>query len=236
MYEKQPLQSENITAKSLNVRKRKISDSSNYSVIKIAKADLSTSNINEDSINSLGTTSDSLGTANEDDFKMNPLLHLSYKLLYKLCNLACNEKPKSESESQEYCAYTFTLSNVQIKFRVAKTTPTKVGQFVTIWKRVGNGPIMPCDLSDSTDIYIVCVQEGKNVGQFVFPKSALASQNVLSRSGKGGKRAIRVYAPWVRTESSQAHATKEWQNKYFINLTDPKKIDLEHVRKLYGFK
>lgn len=173
---------------------------------------------------------------NEDDFKIQKMLHLSFKLLYEPCNVTYHEKPKAESESQEYSAYDFKINNVQIKFRVAKTTPNKAGQFVTLWKRSEQGPIMPYDLNDITDVYIICVQEKNNIGQFIFPKNILASKNILSISGKGGKRAIRVYAPWVKTESTQANKTKEWQTKYFIDLSDPKKINLKHACELYGFK
>jgi MepB protein len=40
------------------------------------------------------------------------------------------------------------LNGLRVQYRVAKITPTKVGQFVTLWKRVGRGPIQPFDLSD----------------------------------------------------------------------------------------
>ncbi len=172
----------------------------------------------------------------EECFKSHTLLHLSYKLVYEPCGIVCTSKPKPELESQEYGAYDFLLGEAPVKFRVAKKTPTKVGQFVTLWKRIGKGPIQPYDIKDPIDIYIICVQEGKNVGQFVFPKNVLASEDVLSKSGKGGKRAIRVYAPWVKTESSQASSSKLWQTKYFINMSDSKKIDLDRVKKLYGVK
>ncbi len=48
-----------------------------------------------------------------------------------------------DNESQEYGASTFEMNNKIIKFRVAKITPTKVGQFVTFWKRIADGPITP---------------------------------------------------------------------------------------------
>jgi len=196
--------------KSSTVTKRKIEDTSNSSeTLKVAKKSKISSNDQPKTIdNSKKSVTKDIG---EECFKSHTLLHLSYKLVYEPCGIVC-------------------------KFRVAKKTPTKVGQFVTLWKRIGKGPIQPYDIKDPIDIYIICVQEGKNVGQFVFPKNVLASEDVLSKSGKGGKRAIRVYAPWVKTESSQASSSKLWQTKYFINMSDSKKIDLDRVKKLYGVK
>ncbi|UJR08596.1 hypothetical protein I4U23_012855 [Adineta vaga] len=172
----------------------------------------------------------------EDGFRKHPDLHLSYKLVYEPYGISSASKPKNEPESDEYGAFDFSINKVHIKFRVAKTTPTKVGQFVTLWKRIGKGPIMPYDINDPIDIYVICVREGEKFGQFIFTKSVLASQNILSKNGKGGKRAIRIYAPWVKTESTQATTTKTWQVRHFINLSDTKKIDLKRVRELYRFK
>ncbi len=170
---------------------------------------------------------------NEDDFKKHKLLYLSYQQVYKACKMSCS-KPKSDLESKLYAGCDFTLSSKQVKFRVGKATPTKVGHFVTVWKRVGKNPITSYDVQDPVDLVVVCVQDGENVGQFVFPKSVLAAQDIFSRSKKGGKRAIRIYAPWIRTENSQATESKAWQTKYFLNLSDPNKIDLELAKKLYG--
>lgn len=42
---------------------------------------------------------------------------------------------RREVASSEYGACRLGLDDYTIVFRVAKTTPTKIGQFVTIWKR-----------------------------------------------------------------------------------------------------
>lgn len=172
----------------------------------------------------------------EDGFRVHPELYLSYKLVFGPCGVVCASKPERESENNDYGAFNFLLDKIQIKFRVAKTTLARVGQFVTLWKRVGKGPIAPYDLSDAVDVFVICVRQGNNFGQFVFSKSVLASENVLSKSGKGGKRAMRLYAPWVETENKQAAATQRWQVKHFINLSDFNSIDLDRARKLYGIK
>lgn len=114
---------------------------------------------------------------------------------------------KKEAESQEYGAAVFDMQHRRIKFRVAKTTPTKIGQFVTLWKRVGHGPILPHAVEDAIDFFVVSVRTPQNFGQFVFPKTALYEQGILSKEGKGGKLGIRVYPAWDKTESPQAKRT-----------------------------
>jgi hypothetical protein len=137
------------------------------------------------------------------------------------------------SESREYGACDFKLNDFNIKYRVAKTTPTKLGQFVTIWKRNNNSVIIPYDANDSFDLLVINLSHGNNLGQFVFPKSVLLEQGIISYLGKGGKRAMRVYPTWDITISSKAKVTQTWQIKYFLNMTDGNSIDLKEVRDLY---
>lgn len=59
-----------------------------------------------------------------------------------------------EKESAEYCACKFDLDTIKILFRLAKITPTKIGQFVTFWKRSENGPIEPYAVSDDIDFLL----------------------------------------------------------------------------------
>jgi hypothetical protein len=170
-----------------------------------------------------------------ESFNLCKVLGFSYNSIYKPLNLNCTSFPKAEVESKEYFAYNFSFSNKNFKFRVAKTTPTKLGQFVTLWKRSNKGPIEPFDIKDSFDFYIICVEHGDCQGQFVFPKEILAERGIISKNCKGGKRAMRVYPPWVKTESSQATITKNWQNEYFVDLSDLDNVDLDLVKKLYSF-
>ena len=69
-----------------------------------------------------------------------------------------------ESESQKYGACDFNLNNHRIKFRIAKITPGKIGQFVTLWKRIESGPILPFDLTDPFDFVIVSVRSSQQFG------------------------------------------------------------------------
>lgn len=167
-----------------------------------------------------------------DDFEKNILLLKSYELIYKPLDLNCT-RPISDDESKLYAAYDFSLNHLKIKFRVGKSTPTKIGHFVTLWKRIGKNPIQPYDAQDQIDLIVICVQENENIGQFIFPKSILVSQDIFSSSDKGGKRAIRIYAPWIKTENLQAAKSQKWQTKYFLNLSDTKNIDMERAKTLY---
>ncbi|WP_447124044.1 MepB family protein [Glaciimonas sp. GG7] len=124
-----------------------------------------------------------------------------------------------EAESADYGAYAFVLNGLAMRCRIAKITPTKIGQFVTLWKRIGNGPIQPYDASDRLDFFIISVRKDDCLGQFVFPKSVLCEQDVVSTDGKGGKRAMRVYPPWDTPVSRQAQTTQRWQLAYFLDIS-----------------
>lgn len=55
--------------------------------------------------------------------------------LYLPAGLQLTRPIVAEAESAEYGACRFALEGHSIVFRVAKITPTKTGQFVTLWKR-----------------------------------------------------------------------------------------------------
>ena len=148
-----------------------------------------------------------------------PDLLAAEALAYAPIGLACSDV-LPEAESADYAAHTLLLGSLRVCFRVAKITPTKVGQFVTLWKRVGRGPIQPFDLSDPIDVFVVSARSGPHFGQFVFPKAVLAARGVVAKNGVGGKRALRVYPLWDITTSRQAQATQAWQLAYFLDLSD----------------
>jgi len=85
------------------------------------------------------------------------------KLVYEPQGWVCSNI-KSEAESREYGACSFTMNNRHSAFRIGKITPTKVGQFVTLWKRIGKGPIMPYDMTDPIDLFIVAVRFKNHFG------------------------------------------------------------------------
>jgi hypothetical protein len=116
------------------------------------------------------------------------------ELVYDKCNFDLTNL-KQNLESVEYGACSFVLNGKTIQQRVSKITPTKTGQFVTIWKRSKQGITEPFDISDELDFIIITSKSDDNFGQFVFPKSILADKGIITRNGKGGKRGIRVYPP-----------------------------------------
>jgi hypothetical protein len=156
----------------------------------------------------------------------------TYELMYNMCGFNFTQ-PQLEAQNAEYGAYLFHLNSWFIRFRVAKITPKKDGQFVTLWQRNENGISQPFDESDPVNYYVISTRSGNNFGQFVFPKEILLRQKVLSLNGNGGKRAIRVYPAWDTPTSKQAQKTQEWQLEYFIDIPTNKTINMARVHWLY---
>lgn len=160
--------------------------------------------------------------------------HLAYaqKYIYEPCGLTCSNI-RQEVESRQYSACSFKIDSASILFRAAKVTPTKVGQFATIWKRCSSGPIVPFDESDSIDFFVIQVCCNSRFGQFVFPKRVLTNKGYVSGKGEGGKRAMRVYPSWDSPTSKQALKTQQWQLKYFFEVGEGGIVDKDHIVDLY---
>jgi hypothetical protein len=141
--------------------------------------------------------------------------------------------PKLNSESVAYGACSFRLNGKKIEHRVSKITPTKTGQFVTIWKRNKKGITEPFDISDDVDFIVITARSGDNFGQFVFPKFVLADKGIITRNGNEGKRGIRVYPPWDIATSKQAERTKDWQTKYFFTIKNLDPTSLNFIKNLF---
>jgi hypothetical protein len=155
-------------------------------------------------------------------------LFAAKELIFETCELAFSNL-KIETESGEYGACTFHLNDLSITFRAAKITPTKIGQFVTLWKRNLEGITEPFNISDAIDFAIICTRREADFGAFIFPKSVLQEKGVLSVDNKEGKRGFRVYPPWDIAINKQAKQTQEWQLKYFLETP----IDLEKAKHLF---
>lgn len=164
--------------------------------------------------------------------RVHPDLLLAEKLIYKPCGFVL-ENLKIEEESADYGAAEFSIHNHSIRFRVGKSTPTKVGQFVTFWKRIGKGPILPYDFNDSFDFLVLSARAENHFGQFVFPKAVLCEKGIISSSEKEGKRAMRIYPSWDKADNFQAKKTQAWQLHYFINFTEHN-FDFARMRDLYS--
>lgn len=158
-------------------------------------------------------------------------LQLAEKLLYSECGFQLQHLVWNP-ESTNYGACSFELNNNKIQFRVANITPTKIGQFVAIWKRNNNGITAPFDVADSLDFLIISVRDSENFGQFVFPKSVLVSKGIFSQNEKGGKRGIRVYAPWDKPINKQAIKTQAWQEHYFVTIKEDFSEDFKKIKRI----
>ncbi|MER7582277.1 MepB family protein [Kitasatospora sp. NPDC097691] len=154
------------------------------------------------------------------------------KLVYEPNGFICSQ-PVAETESAEYGAHELTVDGLSVRFRAAKTTPKKVGQFVTVWKRSAEGPIQPFDAADPVDLFVVSCRDRGHFGQFVFPRDVLCEQGIVSRAGVGGKRAFRVYPPWVLPTARQARSTQVWQADYFLTIPEGHPADSTRAGALY---
>lgn len=130
-----------------------------------------------------------------------------------------------EKESSDYGALEFSLNESPCKFRVGKITPTKPGFFVTLWKRSSDGVTMPHDETDPYLYYFFSVKNEDCRGVFIFPKQILILKGILSSSQKEGKRGFRLYAPWSKTQNAQAKKTQSWQKDFYIDISNPSKIN-----------
>lgn len=163
---------------------------------------------------------------------LHPDLLLTEDLVYRSSGLILQDL-KIEDESADYGASEFTIKNHSVKFRVGKITPTKIGQFVTFWKRIGDGPILPYEFADTFDFLVVSVRAENHFGHFVFPKDILCERGIVSCNGKEGKRAMRIYPPWDKADNSQAKKTQAWQLQYFIKFSEHD-FDFARMRYLFG--
>lgn len=153
------------------------------------------------------------------------------RLIYKPCGFECTQ-PIAELESADYDACSFKINQIRVKYRSAKITPTKVGQFVTLWKRNQSGAIEPFDITDEIDIFIISTRNNDHFGQFIFPKAVLHKQGIISDKNKEGKRAFRLYPPWDTTVNKQAQKTQQWQLAYFVEFYKEKPIDMVKIKAL----
>ncbi|MCS3532113.1 MepB family protein [Chryseobacterium sp. JUb7] len=149
-----------------------------------------------------------------------------------LLNLQLSDLNK-DSECEEYSGYNFKLNQFSIKFRKAKVTPKKTGQFVTLWKRnPETKETEPFTDQDSFDFYIIITEYKNQSGFFFFRKDILAKKNIITSSLKTGKRGFRIYPDWDLPENKQAISTQKWQTQFFINLSDKENDIIPKLNKI----
>lgn len=151
--------------------------------------------------------------------------------LFQPLGLSCSNI-EEDLECREYSGFNFTVNELHMKFRISKITPTKTGQFVTLWKRNKKGETTPFDNTDDIDFYLIAAFKDNLSGIFIFPKKILAEKGVLSNGKKTGKRGIRVYPSWDKAESKQAQKTQDWQTQYFLTFSEDQDALLQQARML----
>jgi len=159
-------------------------------------------------------------------------LKVANELVYAKCGFDLTNL-KQNFEGAEYGACSFKLNGKTIQYRISKITPTKTGQFVAIWKRNKDGITEPFNILDDIDFIIITSKSGDNFGQFVFPKSVLADNGIITSNGNEGKRGIRVYPPWDITTNKQAIKSQIWQTKYFLTIKNDNSTNLDLTKNLF---
>jgi len=152
----------------------------------------------------------------------------------KSSNLSISTLEK-DAECDEYIGYNFNVKEISIKFRKAKITPKKVGQFVTLWKRNTAKQTEPFDENDGFDYYIIATEDNSKLGFYIFPTSILIEKNILTSIKKEGKRGFRVYPNWVKPENKQAEKTQNWLQDYFVEVNN-QQIDKTKLEKIFNKK
>ncbi|WP_058308237.1 MepB family protein [Gracilibacillus massiliensis] len=141
---------------------------------------------------------------------------------------------QEESQNSEYGAGMFQLNSKSIRFRVAKKTPNKVGQFVSFWEKNDANKNQAFSYDKATDLLVInTFDSGKRFGQFVFPKNVLLKQNILKTDTTKGKMALRVYPIWDHPTNKQAVETQKWQLEYFFEINGTN-IFHQDLLKLYS--
>lgn len=126
-----------------------------------------------------------------------------------------------EAECEEYAGYNFKFGPFSIKFRKARITPKKTGQFVTLWKRnPQTKETEPFTSADTFDFLIIFTEDKYQQDFFFFSRNTLVQHKILTASSQTGKRGFRVYAAWDTPGNKQAEKTGIWQKKSFINFSD----------------
>lgn len=142
---------------------------------------------------------------------------------------------QEEAQNAKYGAGIFKLGLKTVRFRVANTTPTKIGQFVAFWEKDWENVNQPYCYENAPDLLVINTFESNNkFGQFVFPKEVLLNKKILKSHSSKGKMGIRVYPSWDKPTSNQAIATQSWQQKYFIDFTESKEITHLKIIQLYS--
>lgn len=159
------------------------------------------------------------------------------EVIYKPNQLIINSTVE-EKQNSGYAAGRFELSCKSairtVRFRVAKQTPSKIGQFVTFWEKDSESINKPFQYNQSPDLLVITAfKNDTTLGQFVFPKDTLLKNNILKSHTTKGKMGIRVYPSWDKPISKTAIKTQNWQLDYFFTVNDTRVLPTAKILDLY---
>lgn len=143
---------------------------------------------------------------------------------------------REEIQNSEYGAGVFQLNCQSVRFRVAKITPTKIGQFVAFWEKDAMNKNQAFLEETAPNLLVINTfsLDQQSFGQFVFPKEVLVKNNILKTATTKGKMAMRVYPSWDMPTSKQAIATQKWQLPYFVQVDLRNSFNIQELLKLYA--
>ncbi len=142
---------------------------------------------------------------------------------------------EEEKQNYKYGAGRFELSGRTVRFRVAHTTPTKIGQFVAMWEKDKANKNQAFPEKEAPDLLVITtLKNEREWGQFVFPKEVLLKQQILKTDQIKGRMGIRVYPSWDNPTSIQAKQTQKWQLAYFIHMDNREAIPTKMIKKRYA--
>jgi hypothetical protein len=161
------------------------------------------------------------------------LTHVN-KIVYEPNHLTL-KSIQEENQNSDYGAGTFQLNSRSVRFRVAKITPNKVGQFVAFWEKDENNKNQPFSYEKAPELLVINTSMSNNqFGQFIFPKEVLVKRNILKTSTTKGKMAIRIYPSWDNPTSKQAITTQKWQLPYFVDMSTSNNLPIQKILELYS--
>lgn len=157
-----------------------------------------------------------------------------YKPNHLFLSSIVEEKQNSEYAAGRFIMFSHKKAN-DIRFRVAKVTPKKVGQFVTFWQKDNNDINQPFQYDESPSLLVVTTfDESHQFGQFVFPKDILVKKGIIKSAVSKGKMGIRVYPSWDTATSKTAIDTQKWQLEYFFVVNQLNSLPVEKILLLYN--
>lgn len=166
---------------------------------------------------------------------VDPNLQKIDQYVFRTCGLAIANLTR-ELESQEYAAQNFELINRKFKYRTAKITPTKTGQFVTLWQRTTTGIIAPFEINDPIDFYIIAVRKEPNLGIFISQKLFYSKKGYFLEMVKKANGGFEFIQTGMSLKINRRRKPKIGKNYIFYTYLNINKSISQEQNIYYRFK